>query len=236
MKEEKLLIFTATLNEVDNILEWYKQIRSYYPYTQILVVDDNSSDGTLEILNEIKLVDTHFDFHLRPRKLGVGSAHQYAQNYAYDHHFNFLLTMDADLSHMPSQIGRFVEAADKYDFVVGTRWVGGTCNYQGLRLFMSKNANRLMRNLIPTGLSEYTTSFRIFNSKAIITMLNNPPDESGYGYFVETIELMFRKKLKLGEVPINFQDRNFGKSKIPKNQIFKSAFLLLKLYLGRLIR
>ena len=93
-----------------------------------------------------------------------------------------------------------------------------------------------MRNSAPTGLSEYTTSFSIFNSTAIITMLNNPPDESGYGYFVETIELMFRKKLKLGEVPIIFQDRNFGKSKIPKDQIFKSAFILLKLYLGRLIR
>ena len=142
--------------------------------------------------------------------------------------------MDADLSHLPTQLHRFLNSNNQADFIIGTRWGIGSCNYKGVRKVLSYSANRIARIILGTGLTEYTSSYRSFSPKALSTLRDNPPRIDNYGFFIETIAILFHEKISLSEVPIDFHDRTIGTSKIPGNQIFVSALLLLKIGLSRM--
>ena len=232
--EQELLIFTATFNENGNIQRWYSQIRNELPNATILVVDDSSFDGTNEYLKTLSVKDDKFFLHTRETKLGLGSAHLFAYSYALNNNFIRLITMDADLSHLPTQLHRFLNSNHQADFIIGTRWGIGSCNYKGVRKVLSYSANRIARIILGTGLTEYTSSYRSFSPKALSTLRDNPPRIDNYGFFIETIAILFQEKISLSEVPIDFHDRTIGTSKIPGNQIFVSALLLLKLGLTRI--
>ena len=234
--KSKTLIFTATYNEVDNIEIWYSGVRSIAPFASILVVDDNSIDGTNEKLTSIQEKDPNFKLLTREGKLGLASAHRIAFNYAVDESFDYLVTMDADLSHTPQEIDSLFLKADMFDFVIGTRRAGGKTDYKRWRKFLSLSGNILAQHLIPTGLTEYTTSFRLFNSQALTILTRQQPTDEGYAFFIEVVELLHRSGLKLGEVPIHFRDRVHGKSKIPRMQIIMSSILLGKLAMRRVFR
>jgi dolichol-phosphate mannosyltransferase len=225
----ELLIFTATFNENGNIQRWYSQIRNELPAVAILVVDDNSFDGTNEFLCAMTKKDNNLVLHTRESKLGLGTAHLYAYRYALEKKFARLITMDADLSHLPSQLPRFLNSMNQSDFMIGTRWGDGSCNYKGIRKLLSYSANRIARIILKTGLTEYTSSYRSFTPMALATILDDFPRMDNYGFFIETIEILFQNKISFSEVPIDFDDRTIGSSKIPNNQIFVSALLLLRL-------
>jgi dolichol-phosphate mannosyltransferase len=225
----KLLIFTATLNENGNIQHWYAQVRSEAPDSTILVVDDGSIDGTNEFLKSQSLVDKELILYTRPKKLGLGSAHLFAYKYALEKNFSRLITLDADLSHLPSQLNRFLTINNPTDFIIGTRWGEGSCNYTGVRKLLSYSANKIARLFLRTGLTEYTSSYRSFSLRGIRVILENPPKNDSYAFFIETIEILFQHGISLSEIPIDFLDRTVGSSKIPKNQIFISAFTLIRL-------
>jgi dolichol-phosphate mannosyltransferase len=228
-----VLVFTATYNEVGSISVWYELVRKAQPSCQILVVDDNSQDGTLEKLKDISNIDPNFCYIVRQKKLGLGSAHKYALIYAISQDFSVLVTMDADLSHDPAEIPNLLEELKNSDFVVGTRWSGGTCDYTGIRKILSILANQFARLLIPTGLSEYTTSYRAFSLLAMHSLSQNLPPDDNYAFFLEQIDSLYNQGLRLSEVPIHFRDRTVGKSKIPRNQILVSASVLLNLGIKR---
>jgi dolichol-phosphate mannosyltransferase len=143
--------------------------------------------------------------------------------------------MDADLSHDPADISRMLNEAKQSDYVVATRSKrkGGENELPGLRKLWSLGANLLCQILIPTGLSEYTTSFRVYNRKAMDALISNPPKNEGYSFFIEVTEVVFNAHLKLSEVPITFYNRKFEESKIPKMQIFTSAGTIWRLMFGR---
>lgn len=233
--KSKILIFTATYNEADNIEIWYLGVRSVAPDAFILIVDDNSIDGTNEKLTAIQRKDPNFKLITRAGKLGLASAHRISFDYALREGFDFLITMDADLSHIPEEINLLLDKANIFDFVIGTRRAGGKTDYKGWRRFLSRSGNILAQILIPTGLSEYTTSFRLFNSKAFSILTKQIPTDEGYAFFIEVVELLHINGLKLGEVPIHFRDRLHGKSKIPRMQIIMSSILLGKLGTRRLL-
>ena len=143
--------------------------------------------------------------------------------------------MDADLSHDPADIPRLLKVATTANYVVATRngKKGGENQLPGLRKLWSLGANTLCRILIPTGLTEYTTSFRCYDKLAMKTLIEKPPRNEGYSFFIEVTELMHKARLKLVEVPIVFYNRKFEESKIPKMQIFRSAGTILRLIVGR---
>ena len=234
--KSKILIFTATYNEADNIEIWYSGVRSIAPNASILVVDDNSIDGTNEKLASIQEKDPNLRLLTRASKLGLASAHRIGFNYALDEGFDYLVTMDADLSHVPQEIDSLFQKAGMFDFVIGTRRAGGKTDYKGWRKFLSLSGNILAQLLIPTGLTEYTTSFRLFNLQALTILARQQPSDEGYAFFIEVVELLHRNGLKLGEVPIHFRDRIHGKSKIPRMQIIMSSILLGKLAIRRVFR
>ena len=229
----KLLIFTATLNEAGNIGTWYSNVREKYPETDLLVIDDSSQDGTLDILNSLSESDKKLKIIKRQKKLGLGSAHTLAFHYALENDYQLLITMDADLSHNPSEISKLLEIIPKCDYVVGSRFKDGTLDYRFFRKNIAKLANSLCRLLIPTGLSEYTTSFRCFNKKALDTLVKNKKWNENYSFFIEVTNFLYCMGLHLEEVPINFKKRFSGKSKIPRTQILKSAITLIRLWIHR---
>jgi len=234
-KSDRVLIFTPTYNEKTNVGIWLDKVLNLNEEADFLVVDDSSTDGTLETLKVRADSDSRLMIHTRASKSGVGSAHAWAIEYAFSSGYSHLIAMDADLSHDPEDIQKLLSAGGKASYVVATRNKrrGGKNELPGLRKLWSLGANTLCRIVIPTGLTEYTTSFRCYDRKAMEALLSNPPKNEGYSFFIEVTELMYRSRLMLDEVPITFYNRKFEESKIPKMQIFRSAGTILRLILGR---
>ena len=232
----KELIFTATYNERDNIGWWIQEVAKARPSSDILIVDDNSPDGTGELISEMSSEFPQITLHSRVGKLGLSSAHLYALQYAYENDYDVLVTMDADGSHLPSQIPRVAGGLDNAQFCIGTRTHGGTHQVKKSRHLLRHGANTIARVLQPMGLPEYTTSFRAFSRQAMKAVLSHEYGFSGYAFFIECLEGMHQQGIVMAERPIDFLDRQGGVSKIPKNQIVVSAGALTQMSWARLRR
>ena len=231
----KVLVFTPTFNEAQNIKLLIDQIKEVSQNSDILVVDDSSTDLTTKIIEQESSKDLSIQVISRSLKSGVGSAHMLAIKEAYKNGYDYLITMDADLSHDPKEIPRFLHALNNANYVVGTRSRGGKTELKGIRLVLSKGANLLCRYLLPTGLSEYTNGYRAYDRSAINILIQNPPKGSDYSFFIEVTNTLFLSRLTLAEIPIIFRSRFAGKSKIPPFQVFSSANKIIRLFFMRII-
>ena len=230
----RTLIFTATFNEKGNVEAWVRSVHRACPDADLLVIDDSSPDGTGQLLDDIAKESPYLEVIHRPGKLGLASAHLHAMRHALDQGYDLLVTMDADGSHQPWQIPDLVDAANGVDFVIGTRYRGGHHRAAVSRRVLSWGANSVARTLLPTGLSEYTTSFRVFDRRALSAIVNASLRDEGYAFFLETVEAVYQADLSIVEVPIEFLDRVYGSSKIPRTQIITSVGVLLSLWQRRL--
>ena len=231
----RTLVFTATFNERGNVEAWIRGVRRACPGADQLVIDDSSPDGTGDLLDEIAQDAPYLEVVHRSGKLGLASAHLQAMRYALDRGYEHLVTMDADGSHQPWQIPDLLSVADDVDFVIGTRYGGGSHRAAVTRRALSWGANSLARTLLPTGLTEYTTSFRVFNRQAMSVITHASLRDEGYAFFVESVEAVYQARLSIAEVPIEFLDRVYGSSKIPRSQVFTSVGVLVSLWQRRLI-
>ena len=232
---KRVLIVSATLNERANIDRLCEAVLGLPMRPHLLVVDDNSSDGTGQRLRELAqenegLIPIH-----RPRKLGLGSAHMLGMMYAIQNGYDVLVTMDADFSHDPADIPRLVSALDGADFVIGSRYMpGGSSDYEGYRHIISTSANRLARALLGIPLHEFTTSFRAFRTNVLSELDLGAIRSQGYSFFMESLWHIARTGHRVNEVPIHFADRVHGESKIPRYEIFSGGRKLLSLFFLRL--
>jgi dolichol-phosphate mannosyltransferase len=229
---EKILIGTATYNESENIVKLINSISALYPKADILVIDDNSPDKTYNLLKLLKNKSKNKNLNLiiRKKKEGLNTAHKIIYNFALKKKYNFLITMDADFSHNPKDIKKILSYLKFYDFVIGSRYIsGGKCNMKFMRLLISKYGNLVIKYILKTNVSENTTSFRGFNlNKLRNKNFNlNLIKSNGYSFFMETIHYLRKKKCRIKEVPIVFNDRRHGKSKIPKLEILRTLKNLL---------
>jgi dolichol-phosphate mannosyltransferase len=234
---ERLLVFTATYNERHNIGVLLNGIWDATPHAHVLVVDDNSPDGTGTLLDEIARSEPRLTVIHRPSKLGLGTAHHLAMLFALRRGFDTLVTMDADLSHDPQDIPRLTASLANADFVIGSRYAeGGSSGYSGYRHFVSATANRAARLLLRLPLHEFTTSFRAFRVSQLNSVNFAKMHNAGYSFFMESVYRLHQAGFRLAEVPITFHDRVAGESKIPRNEIFRGMSKLLHLSLSRLVR
>jgi dolichol-phosphate mannosyltransferase len=233
----RTLIFTATYNEADNIKSLVFDCLAALPEAEMLVVDDNSPDGTSAILEELATqFDGRLKFICRPRKLGLGSAHKLAMKYALREGYDTLITMDADYSHHPKYLQSLVAELQKADFVIGSRYAqGGHCDYGFTRQLVSRSANTLARALLGIPLRETTTSFRGFKRSLLLQMPIDQIQAEGYAFFFESILHATRHAQKASEIPIHFEDRRAGTSKISKKEIVRAVSHLLRLFYSRLV-
>tara|TARA_B100000989_G_scaffold299041_1_gene292409 strand:- start:14502 stop:15344 length:843 start_codon:yes stop_codon:yes gene_type:complete len=234
MKNNKrILISIATYKEAENIENLINRIRQFNDYSKILVINDFSNDKTKELLDQLN--DQNLDFIERPKKLGLGTAHKLSMFYAIKYKYEYLITMDADFSHDPSYIPKLLERAGPNNFVIGSRFCeGAKSDYRGIRKIISVCGNYTAKKLLNIKLNEITTYFRVYSVSLLKKLPFDELNSQGYSLGVKIVWLMKKLNAELIEVPIYFKDRNKGKSKIPKMQIFISFFDLIFIFLKNL--
>jgi len=220
---KKILIATATYNEAGNIKILLKKIINLKIKLDILIVDDNSPDKTyLEVKKFMKKFQNIYLIN-RKKKKGLDTAHKYMYKFALKKNYDYLITMDADLSHDPNIIPKFLKHIKKYDCVIGSRYMrGGRNNLSGFRLFLSKFGNLFIKFILKVNLSEFTTSYRCFNLKKLKKFNLKDVDAGGYSFFMNTVYLIKYMGYSIKEIPIIFYERAHGKSKIPTLELFRT--------------
>lgn len=226
----KNLIFTATYNESENILEFLNKVFSLNLDLDVLIVDDNSPDLTWQIIEDYKKKQSKIKLIKRSKKEGLDTAHKLGFNYAKRNNYDLLITLDADLSHDPMLIPEFIKDLETNSFVIGSRYMSGGRNEMSLlRYILSFFGNKLIKSVLKINLDEFTTSYRGFNLKTLKDFDMNEVSLKGYSFFLGTINLLKKTNNKMTQIPITFKDRKKGKSKIPRLEILrtlKNLFLI----------
>jgi dolichol-phosphate mannosyltransferase len=191
MKE--VLVFTATYNEADNIPALVSAVFAALPRSEMLVVDDNSPDGTGDVLDRIAAGEPRLHVIHRPGKNGLGTAHKAGMKYALEHGYETLVTMDADFSHDPAVLPEMMRQLEQAEFVIGSRYVaGGSCEYPLSRVVLSTVANWLTRATLSIPVHETTTAYRGYRRSLLERMDIDAIRSEGYSYFVEAIYQVHR--------------------------------------------
>ena len=227
----KLIIVLPTYNERENIVRIVPALFALnIPNSHVLIVDDNSPDGTGEIAEELagkseyagKLNVLH-----REEKLGLGPAYIQGFKHALALDADLVIQMDADLSHQPKYISKLLEKARDYDIVIGSRYaVGGSVDegWGPMRKLLSWWANRAYTpSILRIPISDATGGFRIYHRDCLIGMDLDKVKANGYVFMVELAFVAHRLGYKLGEIPIHFPDRRHGSSKMSSNIAFEAA-------------
>ena len=220
---KRILVFSATYNEIENIRKLISGIQKNLPNTSILIIDDNSPDRTQEVIKELKKKNNNLFLIEREKKLGLDSAHKTAFTYAIENNFDYLITMDADLSHDPKELPEFINNLRNFPFVIGSRYInGGKCLMKGFRLKMSKFGNKIIKTVSGIKSNEFTTSYRGFDLKNLKNFNLNNVKTKGYSFFMGTMFELEKNNIEIKEIPITFYDRKKGSSKIPRAEIFRT--------------
>ena len=231
---KKILVFTATYNEKENIKKLITLIFKHYSNAHVLIIDDNSPDKTAEEIELLKKEFKNISLIKRESKLGLDTAHKFAYKYALEKGYDYLITMDADLSHDPVELTNFLNSLETYPFVIGSRYApGGKCLMKGRRLLMSKYGNILIKLVLRINCNEFTTSYRGFDLKKLGSFNLDTVKASGYSFFMKTIFEISKRKIEIKEIPITFKDRSQGYSKLPRIEIFRTLLNLLLLFLKK---
>lgn len=233
---KRILVFSATYNEIDNIELLIYGIKKNIPESSILIIDDNSPDNTQKVVKRLKQKIPTIELIVRDKKLGLDSAHKMAFNYAIENKFDLFITMDADMSHDPIELPKFLKELENFSFVIGSRYVrGGKCLMKGPRLIMSKVGNYTIKKISGINSSEYTNAYRGFNLKKLKKFSLNNVSVKGYSFFMGTLFEIDKENIEIREIPITFNDRVNGVSKIPKIEIIRTLFNLFLLVIKKKI-
>ncbi len=237
MNGTKIAIVIPTFNEVENLPELIQSLEEILPRDELrlIIVDDNSPDGTAAAAESLNSVHGNIFTYRRAGKLGIGSAVLEGLKFALSFpDTEFVVTMDADLSHKPQEISRLLAAVQEADLVQGSRYIkGGKIIGWGLyRRFISWAANTLYRLLFRTKLHEHTTNYRVYSrrcAQAIATELKC----SGFEFAISLILLCRDRGYRIKEVPITFVDRARGGSKLRVSDVIKGLGFASKTFLSR---
>jgi dolichol-phosphate mannosyltransferase len=238
------VIVIPTFNERENIGILIESIEKVFStdkiYGSILVVDDNSPDGTSEVAYRLSESYSNIKILKRKEKLGLGSAYREGFRFALETmKADIVFEMDADLSHDPKFIPDFIrELEDGCDMVVGSRHIPGS-EIQGWSIYrhlVSSTGNAIAKITLGIGVSDVTTGFRAYKAEALKKIDFETITSEGYGFQIETLFRSDRVGLRVGEAPIVFTDRRAGASKLGSQQILQFIRTVSRLFLVRLSR
>jgi len=227
--ESRLLVAMATYNERDNLTALVHDILKVMPAADVLVIDDNSPDGTGRLADELAAGDLRVHVVHRTGKLGLGTAILAAMRYAMDHHFDLLVNMDADFSHHPRYLPALVTGMKDHDLMIGSRYVpgGGTINWPLSRRLMSWGINTLVRLLMRLPARDTSGGYRCYSVAMLRrTDLGNLLSR-GYSFQEEVLYRCRRAGCKIGETPIIFEDRRAGSSKVNQREVIRSLGIIV---------
>ena len=239
MEQIESFAIVPTYNEADNLDELISQLLALPADLGVIVVDDNSPDGTGDLADAWageypeRVCVVH-----RPGKLGLGTAYIAGFKRALGLDAKRILTMDADFSHNPRYIPDMLALSQQKHVVIGSRYVpgGGTVNCTQKRIILSRGANAVARTLLGLKAKDATAGFRLYRREVLESIPLDEIFSSGYSFLVEMLFMVQRRGWQIGEVPIIFEDRRAGATKISRNEVLKAQYTLLRLAGRRLMR
>jgi dolichol-phosphate mannosyltransferase len=231
----KTLIIIPTYDERENLRPLLEAIFSQAPKTDLLIVDDNSPDGTGELADQIAREDSRVHVIHRSGKLGLGTAYIAGFKYAIDQHYDAAFEMDADFSHDPRFLPDFLKEIEHADLVIGSRYIrgGGTPNWSPLRRFISGGGNIFARFMLGIPVHDCTAGFRCYRREVLENIGLDGVESQGYGFQVEMTYRTLRQGYKIVETPIIFVDRRVGKSKMSRKIVIEAFTYVLRTRFGK---
>jgi dolichol-phosphate mannosyltransferase len=225
------LIICSTYNERDNIAPLAEEILANAPEANILVVDDNSPDGTGDLVRALMKTEPRVHLLARPGKLGLGTAILDGMKWGLDHGYDPICTMDADFSHHPRYLPAILAGSRVYDVMIGSRYIpgGGTRNWGVGRKILSRGSNIVSRILLGFPTKDCTGCYRAYRADLLRKIDRDSIRSSGYSFVEEVLELCYRAGATVGETPIIFEDRRAGSSKISKKEVYRAILTLFRL-------
>jgi dolichol-phosphate mannosyltransferase len=230
--DPRTLVSVATYNERDNLAPLVQEICKELPTADVLVIDDNSPDGTGQLADELAATNPRLHVLHRPGKLGLGTAVLDGMRYAMDQGYDYFLNMDADFSHHPRYLPALVAGMDRHDVMIGSRYVpgGGTENWPLSRRIISRAVNGLSRFLMGLSARDCSGAFRCYR----VTKLRDAHLERvvsrGYSFQEEVLYRCRRAGCRFGEIPIVFANRRAGATKVNTREAVRSLAILV--YIG----
>lgn len=228
----RTLIVLPTYNERENLTLLLPELLDLP--VDICVVDDNSPDGTGKIADDWAAREPRIRVVHRAGKLGLGTAYIAGFGFALANGYDAALTMDADFSHHPKYVLSLLDAFQRADLVIGSRYVSwGEVRYPFHRRFLSRTANAITRNLLRLNTRDCTAGFRVYRAEVLRAIPLDRIFSNGYSFLVEMLWHVQSRGFKICEVPIVFEDRAHGESKISSNEIFKAIYTITRLAVTR---
>jgi dolichol-phosphate mannosyltransferase len=220
-----ILVILPTYDEAENVIDLGTQVLAADPRLDILVVDDNSPDGTAALVERAARDEPRLSLLRRPRKLGLGSAYLAGFRHGLDQGYEAVLTMDCDFSHHPRYLPALLAGLGRYDLVIGSRYVpgGGIANWPRHRRALSAFANLYARTLLRLPVRDCTSGYRLYRREVLETVDPFASRASGYSFLEEMVCRVHRAGFRVGETPILFEDRQRGQSKISRSEIARAA-------------
>jgi len=228
MAEERALVVIPTYNERVNLELIVPQILLQDPRLEVLVVDDNSPDGTGQLADQLAAAEPRVQVLHRPGKAGLGKAYLAGFRWALDRGYDFIIEMDADFSHDPKYLPSLLRAIQDHDLVLGSRYRDGVnvINWPISRLLLSLGANQYARWVTGLPLSDSTGGFKCFRRKVLESIDLERVRSNGYSFQIEMSFRAWQKGFRLGEVPIVFTDRVEGQSKMNKRIVREAIWMV----------
>jgi dolichol-phosphate mannosyltransferase len=226
------LVIVPTYNERENIHRLVSALRALSGDVHVLIVDDNSPDGTGAIADRLAEADPGVFVEHRAGKLGLGTAYKAGFFFGLARHYQYICTMDADFSHSPNSLPELIQmAADGSDLVVGSRYVpgGSVVGWPPLRKLISYTANKLAHLFLGISVRDCTAGFRCYRRVVLETVPLQTIFSGGYSFLIEMAYLCQAAGFRIGEIPITFVNRTEGDSKISKREIYKAFYTLIRL-------
>jgi len=221
----RIVIVMPTYNERQNLESIAGRVRAALPEADLLVVDDNSPDGTGDLADKLAETDPHVQVMHRTEKAGLGKAYIAGFGWALEHGYDVIVEMDADGSHQPEHLPGLVAALNGADLSIGSRWVPGgkVVNWPKTREALSRGANIYTRIMLGLGVRDATAGFRAYRAATLRTISLDQVESTGYCFQIDLTLRVADAGLRIVEVPITFVEREHGASKM-SNSIIMEAF------------
>lgn len=234
----KLLVIMPTFNESGNLMHAVEELYKFNPEVSLLIVDDDSPDGTGLIADDLASKNSRIKVLHRKDKQGLGAAYIAGFKYAFDAGHDYIVEMDADGSHRAEDLPKLIAACSSNDLVIGSRYVKGgrTENWPLHRQWLSKGGNLFAKLMLGTQVNDMTAGFRIFNVAFLKTIDLDSINARGYSFQIEMAYRTLKQGGRIVEVPIVFIEREIGESKMSKDIVAEALVLMLKFGLKRLFR
>ena len=233
----KTLIVTPTYNEGKNIETLINTLFGLNSRYHILVVDDNSPDGTAKIITKLQTKYKNLYLANRPKKRGLGTAYCYGFKWALERDYDYIVQIDADLSHNPEDVPVMIDLLKNNDLVIGSRYCDGisVVRWPLRRLIISYFANRYSRIVTGVNIKDLTAGFKAWRKKVLVDIDLDNIRSQGYAFQIEMNFHAERKGYRIHEHPIIFIDRTIGESKMSRAIMFETAWMVWRFRLWKLL-